>query len=414
MGWPTPSHIKLLQCQECSRTPQCRGVWSDYPHGAHEFVPIRIQHPADEPALEALRNRLGGDLSQRPLPFDEALLSGVLQQLEALPPKPLRVLLIINLSRQILAKMVLLLFAHARVDHVDLLLHGPGGVAEEILLAIPPTVHTVDRDAATRTEYDTVISCMSIDVLDHHRIAGHTVLLFSHVDQGYLKAYEGSLERLLDYGPGEMDCYNLFREAISLDETPELASRMRLRDAINWPPGVELFYDAKAAPLRIPYIFIGGQDRDYEFLWTVRHLFKDRTVVMTSSNFADTDQVIYLDRLQRLDNFIRLDFISLDLYTRILLSSRVALLFLRGAPYTDYTSIAEAMWYGKPVIANEVHANRHQRDYLLMAETKAQVATHLERLEDALYYRAVSEKTATYARANNNLIELLVTLYQNL
>jgi len=85
-----------------------------------------------------------------------------------------------------------------------------------------------------------------------------------------------------------------------------------------------------------------------------------------------------------------------------------------GAASGDYTCIADAMWYGKPVLTNRVGANLHLEDRVIFFDDSQDLQMKLTQLEDEDYYNEVCENTIKAARKKNNMFNLLIELYNNL
>jgi hypothetical protein len=101
-------------------------------------------------------------------------------------------------------------------------------------------------------------------------------------------------------------------------------------------------------------------------------------------------------------------------YARLLLHARVVIVPVHGDAAGDYTSIADAAWYGRPVLTNRVAANAHMGDRVLFYGRPDELEARFRELEDPERWREASSRALEAARRKNDLFALLERVYLDL
>ena len=266
----------------------------------------------------------------------------------------------------------------------------------------------ISLNALLETKYDCVVSFGGVECFDRNKLrADNIFFLLTNFDHNYLKSK--ARKHLRNYGDGVSFGYNLFQDALGREGFAALSDKIAFLGGINWAADIQLDYDASAIKPVFDYIFLGGRDRDFKMLFENRALFRGKKIVVTKCEAADAVQRRYISRLRTDPNFLCMD--GVDYYPQLLLYSRVALAFFRGRHETDYTSLCDASWYGKPVIANRVKANRHLENILLFVEGDDRpLADALNVLNDRREYEERSKIARAYAREKQNLHSVLLDM----
>ena len=342
------------------------------------------------------------------LGLDHALLAQAQARLRQLPPRGLRLLLVTSATMKFQEKTVLSLFSHLPVTACDCLV---AAAAERSLRPRLPGLRYVNEGQARAGRYDRVVA-FDANASGLELGAAHAcpVSFAGRLRQAHTQTSEAALARL----PGPVQVYTTYA---SLPDAQQLEAffgpgNWVLRGGIDFPPNVDLFHTATAPP-RFAYLLAGGPDRDYDLILRERHLFTGRIAVSNAEPRPGEPQP-GLARLRACEQFELLPWLPGEQYLRVLLHSRVVLLPVRGEMGGDYTSIADAAWYGRPVLTNRVTANAHMADRVVFFEGAAELAERVRELAQPRHYEEVSQRVQEAARRKNDLLGLLIGLYQDL
>lgn len=359
--------------------------------------------PADVPPL--LRGlRLGTDR-----PFVARLQARV----RALPPKPLRVLLVTHAAMKYQEKAVLTFFGHAPLSACDAWL---AGCPDRTLRPRVPGLRYVSGHEARAGRYDRVIgfdaNAAFVEQCAHHGCAGAFVGKLREAPTGGTR---DALARLV--AP-----VRVYGTHASLPESAGFEAffgptRWRSCGGIDFPPNVDLHLAAPTAP-RFPCVLLGGGDRDYAF--ALAHASRlPAPVVVTQGDLspatlqqaADRDALVAMRSDPR---FTVVPWLPTVDYARLLLHARAVIVPVHGDASGDYTSIADAAWYGRPVLTNRVAANAHMGDRVLFYDGPDELEERLRALEDPRRWREASARAQRAARRKNDLFALLERVFLEL
>ncbi len=383
-----------------------------------------------DPSLRALREAFGVALDELPLPLDRGFLAEVQRRLAALPNKRLRLLLLSNPIKKYHEDTFLRFFDALRLDVCDCVLF------DDQRRSLRPTLEHV-RYCSTLSEvagrrYDYVVSFDSNQRLCEVARAVRAPPIHVGRVRGNLLAGRPPGEapwstlgaslnpRRLAARLAPVPVYGTLRHTQSRwDYVRGLGwQAARLRASIDFPPNTELSY-ARPARLHFPFLVLGGHDRDYAAVARSAAAFGEKTLVTLAAPEARVERLpreqrAGLEALRRDPRFLCLSWLREDLYLRLLLHSRVVVVPVRGGAPTDYTSISDALWYGKPVVTRRVRATAHLGDRVTFFDNEAELAAKLEQLRDEDYYEQVSARRQALARTQHSLIDLLCRLHADL
>lgn len=386
-------------------------------------------------ALGDIERTLGVDLANLPMTVDDAFVERVRSQVAGLPKKDHRILLLSNSAMKFHERTFLLFFNALGLERCDCVAFDSDG------RSFHPELRHVrylsaeaasDRNAGTGP-YDLVISFDSNQKLPWFRdAAGAPGAKTVHVgrtrenlapgpeaaeDVGSLRRWVGSVRHLR--APA-VRVYSTLRNTLTeADFRAGLGDRrIDYRADIDLPPNIDTYFETPTEP-RIPYLVLGGGDRDYGFLLENRDVFDGRVLVTSAEvrpgrgDEADRQNRI-IETLRKDPKFVCVSYLNPELYIRAILHSRAIVIPFTGEIKTDYTSISDAIWYGKPVLTNRVQANAHLADRVTFYRDARDLRVKLGRLRETSSYREQCERTKIRARANHNLHELLLTMYGDL
>ena len=384
-------------------------------------------------ALGEIERALGVDLAALPVTLDDAFVKEVRDQVAKLPKKDLRILLLSNSLKKFHERTFLLFFnalGPERIKRCDCVAFDSDGRSFHPELR---NVRYIDpKEACVPGAYDVVISFDSNQKLPAFGDAtaaatvhvGRTRSNLSPEPLHSLPAPKSGLGRLLggigQRRPPAVRVYSTLRSTLSEgDFRKGLANRpVDYRADIDLPPNLDTYFETPKKA-RIPYLVLGGGDRDYGFLLENRDLF-DAPVLVTSAEErpgrgteADRQNRI-ISALRKDPKFVCVSYMNPELYLRAILHSRAIVIPFTGEILTDYTSIADAIWYGRPVLTNRVQANAHLGDRVTFYTGPSDLRRKLDALRDDDFYAAACDRTKLHARANHNLHDLLLKMYREL
>ncbi len=384
-------------------------------------------------ALGEIQRTLGVDLAALPMTLDDAFVEDVRRQVAELPKNDLRILLLSNSAMKFHERTFLLFFnalGRERLKRCDCVAFDADG------RSFHPELRNVRYVSAAEARqpdvYDAVISFDSNQKLPSFGDAtgaravhvGRTRFNLSSEPARAAPAPRGALARLLHpfvrRRPATIRVYSTLRSTLSDEDFLEGLSERPIdyRSDIDLPPNIDTYFKTPKKAC-IPYLALGGGDRDYGFLLENRDLF-DAPVLVTSAEArpgrgeeAERQNRI-IEELRRDPKFVCVSYLDPELYVRAIVHSRVVVIPVTGEVHTDYTSVADAIWYGKPVLTNLVRANAHLADRVSFYSDAHDLRVKLDLLRDEAFYEASQKTTRARARANHSLHGLLLAMYREL
>ncbi|MBW2979919.1 radical SAM protein [Candidatus Woesearchaeota archaeon] len=360
--------------------------------------------------ISKIKKNFGVDISKLELEKDKEYLNKTKKLIEGLPPKQLGILIIVGTSRRVFLEEIISFFNSVKVKYVDLYVDEQKKNQFDLPMG---KINQVSKEEVLSKNYDYIISFGALHVLDEVPLKGRPMSILLN-DFTYISQNNGNLNWLMSYDDNSVKCYNMFRHALPGASFGKFAAKMDMRYSIDWAPDNAIDYKIPKKHL-FDYVFFGGRERDYRLLYDNRKAFEGKRIILTKSDaLIPRRQKKYLDMLRKHDNFVCIDQIPHGLFLKLLLYSKISIAFFEGNDDQDYTSLSEAMWYGKPIITNKVKANKHLSKFLLFANNSDEISHHLKQLEDKDFYNTISEKTVAFARGDNSLFTLLLHLYNDL
>ncbi|MBN1899359.1 MAG: hypothetical protein JW827_11325 [Spirochaetes bacterium] len=265
-----------------------------------------------------------------------------------------------------------------------------------------------------RSFYDYVIVNKGLSFLSKNILkikAHHFIVLFQTTDIDPVLKNPEILTKVLN-SKKKVTFFNLLKN--TLHNIYESDPSLKIKASIHWPPSLDLFFRVPENYL-FDFLFMGGGGRDYKFVLDNRDLFKGKKVIITHCDAArfytvqsdrDYDKK-YLNLLKKIDNFICLNRINENAYCKLLLYSRIILCPFRRIMGADSTCISDALWYGKPIITNDVKATYHLKEHAFFIKGPEDFKSILNKLNDPAYYMKVTRKIMNYARKEYNIYNLL-------
>ncbi len=346
---------------------------------------------------------------------DRAFVAALQARLRGLPPKPLRVLLVTDATMKYQEKAVLTFFGHAPLAACDAWL---ARNADRTLRPPVPGLRYVSERQAHVGRYDRVVGFDAngafVEQCARHGCAGAFV--------GKLRERETPATR--EAAAAIAGPLWIYGTHASLPRDPGFDAffgqgRWTPGGGIDFPPNLDLHLAIPDAP-RFPCVLLGGGDRHYAFALAqadriARHV--GGPILVTQADLSavavreDRDALVAMGSDPR---FALLPWLPPLEYARLLLHARVALLPARGNAAGDYTSIADAAWYGRPVLTNRVPANAHMGDRVRFYEGADELEARLGELRDPVGWREASRRALEAARRKNDLYALLERVYRDL
>jgi organic radical activating enzyme len=271
----------------------------------------------------------------------------------------------------------------------------------------------IDKKKINKIKYDYLISFSALDFINQNiKPSGKIVSFFTNLDFSNIHSRHNSNKNYIyDH---KIYCHNLFEKTLTKYLERPLALNLIFCEGISWPPDVNIKLLNNNKQYLFDYAFLGNRDRNYEFLYNCKDLFKNKKILVLKGEKYDKDQEKYIELLKKEKNFIFINDVWRKLYVRLIILTKVFLVFFKGKSYTDYTSISDVIWFGKPVITNEVKATKHMETILLFSKNKMDVKKHIKNLNDDKYYFKISKKIRKYATNNINLLNIWYIIYKNI
>ncbi len=343
------------------------------------------------------------DLAAVPIGPNSAYVRTLGDRLKALAPKPLRVMIVTSSVMKFQERNLLTFFDRAPLGACDWLAGDqPGRSLRPSLRSIRP----VTMDRSQRRPYDCVVA------FDANR-----TLLEQCERNGCPGVFIGKPRQKPNRNPASALAVAVHSTHRSLVNEASLqpffpGATLRLRAGIDFPPNIDLHYEVPKVS-RFELLIPGGGDRDYPFVAANREILPSQ-VLVTRSEDNQGDGPVCRHLLGGDPRFLLLSQLRGEDYAKLLLHSRVVLLPLVGNAGMDYTTIADAIWYGKPVLTNRVPGNAHMGDRVLFYEDARSLARRLEELQDPNTYERTSERIRAASRASCDFFGLLFRLYEDL
>ncbi len=345
-----------------------------------------------------------------PLEVDLAYVAALRGRMRQLRRKDLRVLLLTNSLKKYQEQLVVSFFDRAPLSACDW--HCADN-ADRTIAKLRFNARRITREAAMRGRYDRVVAFdCNRELLTFSAIHGCPAILIGKLRQEHGEESRASLGRL----PGPVLLYltqGSMTTPAALDAFFGVNAWRRV-DGIDFPPGVPLQCLIPRVS-RFDAFVPGGGDRDYGFLYRHRELLP-RTVLVSNSDSANVtpEARAALDRMRECEQFHLLPRLRPERYLRLLLDSRLVIVRMGGEAYGDYTSIADALWYGKPVLVNRVRSTVHLEGRVIFYEDAVDLATSLRLLANEEHYRATSARVREATRAKHDLFSLLLRVFEEL
>jgi hypothetical protein len=325
-------------------------------------------------------------------------------------PKRRRVLLVTDATMKCQEQTVIGFFGHAPLAALDchIAVHPRRSLRPSL-----PGVRYIGAEEARAGRYDRIVgfdaNAALVELAAHHRCPAAFV---GKVRQSATTESEAALLRLV----APIAAYTTH---VSLPDVQGLAAffgegRWRLAGGIDFPPNVELHFATSSTP-RFPFVLLGGGDRDYAFVLEHRDRIPGQVLVThADAQLASASDRAVLARMATDPRFTLVPFLPPRDYARLLVHCRVAIMPVRGCAAGDYTSIADAAWYGLPVVTNSVRANAHMGGRVVHFEGANEFAARLHELQDADRLSVVSRRIRAETRDRNALLSLLQQVYLDL
>jgi hypothetical protein len=355
-----------------------------------------------------LRASFGVGFSELRAGADPAFARELAERVRALPAKPLRVLLATNSTMKFQERLVLSFFDHAKLDRCDC------WIAEQADRSIVPELRRARYVDATQIEHERYDAMVAFD-------CDRTLLELCAARSlpGYFLGYPRQFHQPPARFPRLREPIQAFvtqprfhtREALETWFGPRNVSFCA---GIHFPPNVPIQF-ALPARSRFELMVPGGGDRDYELLYRIRDALPERVLVTNARmppmlGDARNDFTI----LTRDPRFVLLDWVPAERYAELLLNARVVLLPVLGWALGEYTCIADAIWFAKPVLTSPVQATLQLSDRVRLCGDDAAFVGELGALGDPERYAACARTAQAYGRREHDLLELLIRLYQRL
>jgi hypothetical protein len=342
---------------------------------------------------------------------DRAFVERLRSRVAAHPPKPLRILLVTHAAMKHQEKAVLSFFGHAPLAGCDA--WTAGGRERSLRPAVPGLRYVTGAEARAR-RYDRVIGFDAngafVEQCARHGCPG----AFVGKPRERLSAAAREAAAALAAPVRTYGTHASLPEDLGFDACFG-HRRWRPGGSIDFPPNLDLHLAIPAEP-RIVCVLLGGGDRDYAFV--LAHADRlPAPIVVTQADLsavtveADRDALVAMRSDPR---FTLLSWLPPLAYARLLLHARVVLFPARGDAAGDYTSIADAVWYGRPVLTNPVPPNAHMGDRVVFYEGPGELEARFRELEDPDRWRAASARALEGARRKNDLFALLERVYRDL
>jgi hypothetical protein len=330
------------------------------------------------------------------------------ERVNALPEKPLRLLVATNSMMKFQERLVLSFFDHAKLAACDC------WIAEQADRSIVPKLRNaryVERSQIGRETYDAIVG------FDCDRT------LLSLCSERSLPGFFVGYPRQFDQPPQRIP--RLLEPIQAYVTQPRFHSRQPLevwfgrgnvtyRAGIHFPPNIPT---QLALPERCCFdVFVpGGGDRDYELLYRIREALPERVLVTNARSPAYVGEARNDFRiLERDPRFVLLDWVPAERYAELLLHARVVLLPVVGLALGEYTCIADAIWFGKPVLTSPVKATRAIPDRVTLCDDDVAFVRELDALRDPELYARRARTARSIGRREHDLLELLIRLYRDL
>lgn len=349
------------------------------------------------------------------LETDRAFVAALQARVRALPAKPLRVLVVTDATMKYQEKAVLTFFGHAPLAACDAwLARSPDRTLRPRVAALS----YVTEAEAGAGRYDRVIGFDAngafVEQCARHGCGGAFIgKLRERETSGAREAVARIAEPLRVYGT-----HGSLPEDLGFDDLfgPR---RWIAGGSIDFPPNLDLHLAAPGAP-RFPCVLLGGGDRDYAFALAHADRVTRRIrgpIVVTQADPSSAriqEDRAALAAMRADPRFVLLPWLSPLDYARVLLHARVVLFPVRGEAAGDYTSVADAVWYGRPVLTNRVRPNAHLGDRVVFYDGPDELEARLGELEDPARWREASARALEVARRKNDLFALLERVYRDL
>ncbi len=334
--------------------------------------------------------------------IDRDFLASQLARVRGLAARPWRVLLLASATMKYQLNVVVWFFEHLSVAACDcVVVHS----ADRCLLSQPRKVRMLRTIPGLGEHYDVVVGFDTMrGVLEQCATRGVPGLFIgkpSHLASD--PTPDVNLRRPILVFSTQVSC-----AAWSSFEACFGGRNCEQRAGIDFPPNIPCHLAPVTRP-RINVLLPGGGDRDYASAVQLCDRFHCGILVSNADDsLHDLDPRDRIALLQGHPHFRLLPWVRGDLYARLIAHSRIVWLPVLGNAEGDYTSAADAIWYGKPVLTNPVKAQTHMADRLLLYRSPQELARHLEVLSDPISYAQVCARVRCLARDKNNLFSLLV------
>ncbi len=357
---------------------------------------------------------VGSLLAGLRLGTDQGFVGRLRARVRDLPPKPLRVLVVTDAAMKYQEKAVLTFLGHAPFSRCD------AWIARSRERSLEPAVrglrYVTEREARAGG-YDRVIgfdaNAAFVEQCAWHECPGSFV---GKVREPHRAGTREALAQLVARVRTYTTHVSLPNQAAALDAFFG-SGRSRPCGGIDLPPNLDLHLAPGGAP-RFPCVLLGGGDRDYAF--ALAHAGRVAGgIVVTQGDLApgkldagaDREALVAMRSDPRFTMVPRLPPVA---YARLLLHARIVLVPVRGRAEGDYTCIADAAWYGRPVLTNRVAANAHMGDRVLFYDGPGELEARFRELEDPARWRESSSRAREAARRRSDLFALLERVYLDL
>lgn len=337
--------------------------------------------------------------------IDRSFLAAELARVRALPPTRSRVLLIASAVLKYQLNVVTWFFDHAPLRGCDLLL---AEHADRALPQPPRNVRLLSAPPGPDAHYDLIVGFNTTQPLLEQCAARSTRGVFVGFPPHVPK--QPPVVRL----DRPITVFSTKVHSLPWDGFEACFGRSNCEqaDGIDLPPNIPCHYADPPAPT-IEVLLPGGGARDYGSARRHAGLFPSPIRVShANAPLLDDDPPLDLEALGRDGRFVLCAWVRPEIYASWVVHSRVVWLPVRDTAEGDYTSAADAMWYGKPVLTQLVRANRHLADRVLLYRDAEELAAHLRLLAEPARYAQISAGVRAAARRRNSLFELLANAWR--
>ncbi|MBT3408804.1 radical SAM protein [archaeon] len=427
---------KLEFCNQCIYDPYCKGIWKKYLEifGENEFYAIINEKTIKQSNLNILKNdkknevfksnylnyKEDKNIEKSLITIDDEVISleskidfnfynKIIQQIKNINLNK-NILLIINPFRSYTPLIIHWFFENVNFTQFDVY------IDESKKNKLSKEIKSVSKKYILDSTYDYIISYGALDFLDNNILNGKKLVIFSQADIYYLmdkEFNEKNFNILFKDESDNLTFYNLFKYNFSKTMVGSLSNKISLKYSIGLPPDINLFFENPSNNKIFDFIFLGGKDRNYKFLYENRDLFDGKKVLITNKlDCKESESIKYIKLLEENKNFITLSHVSNEIYAKLLLNSRICLTFFKGIHNADYTSLSDAMWYGLPIITNPIFTYNHIKEEFIFVSNRNELILALKKIENKYVEKSLIVKK--YARSNINVFDLLFKICNDL